>query len=458
MLPKRFSGPIKIDKQGRARIQTSQGALTLIPYPQGAPLSKKEMEVMGKMLFSYLNNKTATVSGELAGTRLFNAHLAESRLSIRDVKLGPQGRDKFSQSIEQYFKRDSQQIAAKLNLAGISTVSAFYHRVKNYQPEVDAFSKFLKVPRESIKHFLAAIDSDQRNRALVAAFPRYPVTRGVNLARINRAIGVPVKKHASAMPPPFPNSARTPKLPSNVLLTNKVTKVRDQGPFRGTCVAHTAAALLEFELIYRNLATRRLDLSEQYLYWACKQIDGASNDEGTFIEYAMEVLLNGVKPKAYPAGVCKEQDWPYDSVSITGNESHDPPAKKAIKAIQGIKGKAFRIGGYTKLNPTSIKDLKTAIARNHCVGLSVYTYHFWTDNYTWREGIISLPFRIRPDGAHAICLVGFKDNDATHTDGYFIFKNSWGPNWGAGRADRGFGSLPYRYVIKEGIEAWYANL
>lgn len=456
MRPKRFSGAIDIS-QGRARIKTSDGTFTLIPYPQGAPLTGNEMQVMGKLLFSYFNNKTVSVSGEPAGTKLFNAHLSQSRLPIKDVKLAPEGQDKFSKSIEQYFKRDSKEIAAKLNLAGISTVSAFYHRVKNYQPEVDAFSKYLKVPKDSIKQFLVAIDSDSRNQALVAAVPRYPVTRGVNLARI-RDIGVPVKKQASATPPPFPKSQKTPKLPSTVLLTKKVTKVKDQGPFRGTCVAHTAATLLEFELIFHNLATRRLDLSEQYLYWACKQIDGAPNDQGTFIEYAMEVLLNGVKPNNYPPGVCKEQNWPYNTVSMPHNESQGPPPKKAIDAIQDIKGKGFKIRRYTKLNPNSIKDLKAAISRNHCIGLSVYTYHFWTDNYTWREGVISLPFRIKPDGAHAICLVGYKDNDATHSDGYFIFKNSWGTNWGAGRPDPGYGSLPYRYVINEGIEAWYADV
>ncbi|MDX6498040.1 MAG: hypothetical protein QOG23_1300 [Blastocatellia bacterium] len=458
MPPSNISGLIQIDKHSRARIKTSKGLLTLVPYPEDAPLSMKEMEVMGKYLFSYLSNKEVKVSGEVSGSRLFNAHLAESKLAIKDVKLGPQGSDRFSQALKQYFKRDSQQITAKLNLAGITTVSAFYHRVKNYQPEVEAFSRYLRVPKEAIRQFLQAIDTDQNNRALVAAVPRYPVTRGVNLARISRAIGVPVKKYASATPPPFPDSAKTPNLPSKVMLTKKITKVRDQGPFRGTCVAHTAAALLEFELIYNGLATKRLDLSEQYLYWACKQVDGASNDDGTFIEYAMKVLLEGVKAEGYAGGVCKEQDWPYNTVSIAGNQSQGPLPAKTSRVMKGLKGKIFGISGSTELKSNSIKDLKNALADNHCVGLSVYTYHFWTDNYTWREGVISLPFRIKPDGAHAICLVGYKDNDATHSDGYFIFKNSWGTNWGAGRPDQGFGSLPYRYVLKESIEAWYANV
>lgn len=166
----------------------------------------------------------------------------------------------------------------------------------------------------------------------------------------------------------------------------------------------------------------------------------------------MEVLKGGVKSKGLGPGVCREKDWPYRIVSLPGNQSQGPPPARALKAIK------FAVSRYGKLNPNSIKALKTALANRMCVGLSVYTYHFWEDGYVWREGIISLPIRIGHNGAHAICLVGYKDSDDHHRDGYFIFKNSWGTAWGAGRRDPGFGSLPYRYVIKEGIEAWTVDL
>jgi C1A family cysteine protease len=82
------------------------------------------------------------------------------------------------------------------------------------------------------------------------------------------------------------------------------------------------------------------------------------------------------------------------------------------------------------------------------------TYHFWEDDYTWREGVISLPLGIEANGAHAICLTGYTDSDAMHRDGYFTFKNHWGEEWGHNRADKGFGSLPYRYFLREAIEAY----
>ena len=446
----RFSGVIRVNH--RARLETEHGSLTLIPYPPDAPIEPVKMESMGRELFAYLKNKQATVLGVRFENKLFYASLAESKLQSTEYKLGPEGHDKFAQQIEEYFHTDSQQIAERLNDAGILTVNAFYHRIKNFEPEVLAFSQYLKVPEDAIKRFLKAIEEDTRNKGLVTAPPRVPVTRGVDLKRVARVAGVAKKKRASAVPPTFPDSAITPKLPSGVDLSGKVTRVKDQGPFRGTCVAHTAAALLEFELIKGGSYNRRLDLSEQYLYWGCKQIDGAVDDHGTFIEYAVEVLKSGVAPKKLEPGVCKEQAWPYDDVSIPGNESQDPPPARAIRAQK------YGVSKYNRLNPSSIKELKTALSKNHCVGLSVYTYHFWIDGYAWREGIISLPFRIEPDGAHAICLVGYEDNDASHSDGYFIFKNSWSTKWGAGRSNRGFGSLPYRYVIEEGIEAWTVEL
>lgn len=99
-----------------------------------------------------------------------------------------------------------------------------------------------------------------------------------------------------------------------------VTAVKNQG-MRGTCVAHAGAACLEAELIKKGKAKSSLDLSEQYLYWACKSIDGAANDEGTFIEYAAEVLLNGVAKEKLAGGICTEKEWLYNPLPKTGNES-----------------------------------------------------------------------------------------------------------------------------------------
>lgn len=451
MAVRQFSGIIRVHRT-RARLETPRTIFTLIPYPQQAALSVKAMEAMGEKLFGYLDGHQAIVEGVPAEDALYNARLAESGLPIEDVRLAPESKDRFALEMEQYFRKDSGEIAAKLNDAGIQTVSALYHRIRNnYEPEVAAFSKYLKVRENRIKELISEIGSNADNRALVAASPRFPVRRGVNLSMLKDLKGVPITKKAPTAPPAFPATAATPTLPSKVDLTRHVTPIKNQG-MRSTCVALTAASCLEAELIRKGKATSKLDLSEQYLYWGCKHVDGSPNTQGTFLEYAVEVLLNGVAKKKLAGGVCKEREWPYNRLPVAGNESQDPPTAAALKAFKSKK--QYRALNYTRLKHNSIKAIKNALAAGHCVGLSVYTYHFWTDDYAWREGVISLPFNIEPDGAHAICLVGYRDGDATHGDGYFIFKNSWDIQWGYGRPDPGFGSLPYRYVLKEAIEAF----
>lgn len=407
---------------------------------------------MGKDLFGYLEGQSVLIEGTLSGDMIYNARLAESGMPIEDVKLAPESKDRFSHDIEQHFKKDSSEIAAKLNDIGIRTVSALYHRVKDdYENEVEAFSKYLKVSKNNIKEFITDLESKPSNTSLIRASPRYPVKRGVNLKLLEETKGVPAMKKAPTSPPKFPASAITPNLPSRVDLSVHLTPVKAQG-MRGTCVAHTAAACLEAELIKKGKTTSKIDLSEQYLYWACKKIDGSPKSEGTFIEYAVEVLLNGVSKEKLAGGICTEKEWAYNPLPVTGNEAQGPLSKPAQNMFKA--NKQHRAINYTQLKHDSIKAIKNALASGHCVGLSVYTYHFWTDDFAWREGTISLPIGIEPDGAHAVCLVGYRDNDASHSDGYFIFKNSWDRTWGYGRPDPGFGSLPYRYILKESIEAY----
>lgn len=450
-----FTGTIRVDGRG-AVIQTGKRRLRLVPYPEVAPIGLQQKQWAGFLLFGYLKDREATVRGDPSDGRLYNAHNwqpswkgLKKKGAAGDPKLAPEAHDRFSQEIAQFFGRETREIAVKLNDAGILTVSALYHRLKNYEPEVRAFAHYLDVPQSAIRKFLEARESDSRSRALVASPPRIPVARGVNMKGVARATRAPVKTRAPEAPPTFPATARTPDLPAKVDLKRSVTAVKDQA-FRGTCVAHAACAVLESALIRKRTGTKRLNLSEQYLYWACKRIDDAPREEGTLIEYAMQVLRRGVTTKRIQVGpgVCLEKAWRYVSVADPDNESQGPPPPRALEPPR------YSIVKAHELKAGSIKSLKSELADGRCVGLSVYTYHFWTDGYVWREGVISLPFGIKPDGAHAICLVGYQDKDDTHGDGYFIFKNSWGPKWGAGRRDPGYGSLPYRYVLTEAIEAW----
>ena len=455
----KYTGTVRI-RGARARLHRPRGkSLLLIPYPKNAPLAFDQMLLNGVLLFGFLKNQKTTLVGELDGDRLFRAMLHGNGEEAAGISAPPGLQDEFAGRIAEIFRKDSEKALERLNAAGLMTADAFYHRVKHFEPEVDAFAAYLEVPKAAIMRFLVSMEKDVSQAGLITAPPMAPVQRGVNVERIAQVTGVD-KTAAPDLPPVLPKGEHTPGLPPEVDLRREkcVTRIRNQGMFRGTCVAHTVVAMMESELILksRREASRGrppqlnlgLDLSEQYLYWACKEVDGEPNQSGTFIEYAAQVLRMGIPSRQLKPGICRESAWKYNKLSIKGNESQGPIPKRALIADKWPAVKA------RKLKHASPKALKQALAEGSPVGLSVFTYHFWTDPYAWREGIISMPFTISYDGAHAICLVGYRDSDSSHSDGYFTFKNSWDQNWGAGRKDPGFGDLPYRYVLTEGIEAW----
>ena len=56
-------------------------------------------------------------------------------------------------------------------------------------------------------------------------------------------------------------------------------------------------------------------------------------------------------------------------------------------------------------------------------------------------------YQAHPERAygHAICVVGYSDPRQ-----HFIFKNSWGEDWG----DDGYGYIPYSYMSMYSWDAW----
>jgi hypothetical protein len=117
-----------------------------------------------------------------------------------------------------------------------------------------------------------------------------------------------------------PSPSAWGKLPSSVRLMDHLFPVRNQGE-RGACVAFGTVALREF------LAGHKHDLSEQFLYWACKELDGWDGP-GTYIRTAMSAL------GAY--GVCRASTWPYNPEPIEDSEGQGPPPRGATEDAQAF--------------------------------------------------------------------------------------------------------------------------
>ena len=241
---------------------------------------------------------------------------------------------------------------------------------------------------------------------------------------------------------PVASAASAAGLPGTIDHSGSMPPIRDQGE-RGTCVAHACVAAYEHVL---GLAGPQPDLSEQFLYWDCKMNDQQPNDEGTWVGVAMPLVTRD--------GVCDEMQWPYNpNKLVPPNEGQGPPPQGAINAALARRAPTMQI---SKNGPV---EYKQALSRNRCVAFSIPVFNSWYDSLEVRRtGELTLPLPSEISiGGHAMCIVGYADDASPQYPGggYFILRNSWGTLWGSACAfGPGYGTIPYAYIARHGMEAW----
>ncbi|HEX9930213.1 MAG TPA: C1 family peptidase [Pyrinomonadaceae bacterium] len=232
---------------------------------------------------------------------------------------------------------------------------------------------------------------------------------------------------------------------SKNLIDQYMPPIRDQGD-RGTCVAFSTVAVMEYAA--RRAGFNVNDLSEQYLYWAVKQIDQYPKD-GTWLEFSF--------PVAKQQGTCLEDLWRYESDVIPGDLTHGNPPnpeKCAADALTHAFRRAIRIRNYRQ--PDAIKE---QLRQDRLVAIAIPVFKSWYKNPASRlTGKIHLPLqsdRFALNG-HAIVLVGYVDDANEPGGGYFIVRNSWGTeNWGSESPfGAGYGLIHYAYIERFNADAW----
>jgi len=327
--------------------------------------------------------------------------------------------------------------------AWIGTAQEFVALAKTPQPTRDLLVSALGVDQAELAHLVQAAQD---------VIPPTRDVRSVRLeleaAAVDYGLGALLDEPPEvlagrlALPAYEPPGGRF-VLPASVSHLDVLPPVRNQGS-RGTCVAHAVLSVRE-QLEMTAGSSADIDLSEQFIYWWCKEHDGIPTVSGTYVAVGMRCLEE--------LGAPLEDTWRYVSYE-RGDQGQGPPPPAAENGDPGLK--TLRT---LPLNRTDITGIKTCIAEGRVVAFSIPVFDSWYDSAaTRRWGKITPPLpRERPDGGHAMALVGYQDDPAAPGGGYFLVRNSWQPWSYDGVWQEGYGYIPYAYISQHATAVFSAD-
>jgi C1A family cysteine protease len=237
-----------------------------------------------------------------------------------------------------------------------------------------------------------------------------------------------------------------PKAPlASVDLRAWCSPIENQGQL-GSCTANAGVGL--FEYFEKKASNSYIDASRLFLYKTTRNLMSLTGDTGAYLRTtAGAMLLFGVPPeKYYPYIISKFDDEPNAFLYAFADN---------YRALQ-----------YYRYDPpgTTKAKLLTAIKENLSAGLpSMFGFTVYSSiSQAATSGLIPIPANGESVlGGHAIDAVGYDDskvitnaNNKKSTKGAFLIRNSWGTGWGS----KGYGWLPYDYVLNGLASDWWSMI
>jgi hypothetical protein len=210
---------------------------------------------------------------------------------------------------------------------------------------------------------------------------------------------------------------------------------------RGDCSLFAVTALAEFELA-KSAPGDVTRLSEEFLIWAAHAASATeANDQAMFCQ-----ALHGLNAE----GICASRLMPY----VNTPNSRRKPSKEAL-ADAKPRSERWRIHWIKRWNAGTglaggeLTEIKHALAQGHPVACGLR----WPKKGEGHEILRVLPAHEVEDG-HSIVFTGYQDDARKPGGGAFLFRNSFGPQWG----NHGYGVMSHAYAAAYANDAVWMKL
>jgi C1A family cysteine protease len=234
-------------------------------------------------------------------------------------------------------------------------------------------------------------------------------------------------------------------IPTSKDLRAWCSPIENQGAL-GSCTANAGVGVMEY--YERRAFGKHIDASRLFLYKATRNLLHWTGDTGAFLRTTMAAMeLFGVPPTEY---------WPY----VIADFDKEPSAFCYAFAANYEAIQYFRLDPPAMPKNSLLKWIKTFVAAGlpSMFGFTVFS----SIGQAGDDGEIPYPCSgEKVLGGHAIVAVGYDDKKkiknttcGVTTTGALLIRNSWGTGWG----DKGYGWLPYDYVLKGLAIDWWCLL